>query len=83
MSINADLLENKLEDIDGNLEEIKALNETIIEFIEKAQDIKTDIDAKLLKNKANKIIYFAYIINQKADFISSEIAKLISCPQQT
>lgn len=81
MSIDADFLEKKLEDMNGNIEEIKALNETITEFIDDVQDMKTNTDVKLLNDRAYRVVYFAHIINEKANLLQSEIEKIIPCLQ--
>lgn len=83
MSIDVELLEKKLEDSDGNIEEIKALNEEITNFINEVQEMETSTDMKLLKEKAYRIVYFAHIIDEKANFIQSEIEKLLPCLQMS
>ena len=79
--IDVEIFENKLEDFNGYLETIKALNHEVTNFIDEVQDMKTDIDIMLLKEKAYRTIFFAHIIDEKASFIQSEIDKLLPCQQ--
>lgn len=81
--INEEILENKLEDFNGYLESIKALNYEITNFIDEVQDMKTDTDIMLLKEKAYRTVFFAHIIDEKANLIQSEIEKLLPCQQST
>lgn len=82
MNIDRSLLEKQIEEIDGKLEEIKALNEVIIEFIEYAQNIENKNEA-ILRDKANRVIFFANIIHDKSVEISNDINKMLPCQQST
>ena len=81
--IDVEMYENKLEDFNGYLETIKALNYEITNFINEVQDMKTDTDVMLLKEKAYRTVFFTHIIDEKANLIQSEIDKLLPCQQST
>jgi len=82
MSIDLELFEKKIDEIDGRLEEIKALNESVIEFIEDVQNINENNNV-ILRDNAYRVIYFANMIHSKSKEISKEINSLISCQQIT
>lgn len=81
--INKEIFEKKLDEFNGYLESIKMLNYEITDFINEVQDMKTATDIKLLKEKAYRTVFFAHIIDEKADFIQSEIENMFPCLQSS
>ncbi|MBP3846433.1 hypothetical protein J6I39_01655 [bacterium] len=82
MGIDESILEKQIDEIDGKLEEIKALNEVITEFIEDVQDIEKNSKV-ILRDRAYRVIFFANMIHDKSVEISNDINKLIPCQQST
>lgn len=81
--IDEKVLKRTLEDLAGNMEEIKSLNEVITSFIDDIHTIATDKNNDWLENSAYRTVFLANIIDEKAKFVQSEIEKLIPCQQST
>ena len=74
------ILVDRLHEINGNLEEIKSLNEVVTNFISELTDTET---SQFLKDSAYRTMFLAHIIDEKANFIQSEIEKIIvSMPEK-
>ena len=77
--MNTESLTKTLQEMNGKLEEIKILNETIAEYLENLENERQN--DKTLCDRIYKIMFFSYMAHDKSEEVSKEVNKIIPCLQ--